>query len=148
MEINEIMNQHHATSNAFWKLIHFSLMVISAWLLTMSTGCVAPQVDDPKAGFGINAQTSQAIGAISETKKPSYDTNPLDLNRRTYVLLQVDGGGIMGITPAIVLNGMEQELAKRPGCNGKLMRDHLSVCAGTSTGAILAGMVAAGVPAS
>lgn len=33
----------------------------------------------------------------------------------TKIILQVDGGGIRGITPAIVLNELETELKKKKG---------------------------------
>jgi Patatin-like phospholipase len=54
-------------------------------------------------------------------------------------LLSIDGGGIRGIIPAIAL-------AKLEDTTGKLTRDTFSFVAGTSTGAIIAAGVAAGVP--
>ena len=53
----------------------------------------------------------------------------------------------MGITPALVLANLEEELQKRPGYSDKHLRDMVSVFSGTSTGAIIVGMLAAGVPA-
>jgi patatin-like phospholipase/acyl hydrolase len=61
------------------------------------------------------------------------------------VILQVDGGGILGITPAIVLDELEKRIGK--GKAGFLLRDVLTLCCGTSTGAIIAGFVVAGVAA-
>jgi patatin-like phospholipase/acyl hydrolase len=55
-------------------------------------------------------------------------------------LLSIDGGGIRGIIPAAALVKLEKT-------TGKLTRDIFSFVAGTSTGAILAAAVAAGVPA-
>ena len=63
------------------------------------------------------------------------------------VILQVDGGGILGITPAIVLSELEARIRQRRGQAGFLLRDTLTLCCGTSTGAIIAGFVVAGVPA-
>jgi patatin-like phospholipase/acyl hydrolase len=58
----------------------------------------------------------------------------------TYAL-SINGGGIRGILPASVLAGLEQQ-------TGKLTRDLFSYVAGTSTGALMAAGIAAGIPAS
>ena len=55
--------------------------------------------------------------------------------------LAINGGGIRGIIPCSVLVSLEQHI-------GKLTRDIFSYVAGTSTGALLAAGVAAGIPAS
>ena len=55
--------------------------------------------------------------------------------------LSINGGGIRGIIPCSVLAGLEQQ-------TGKLTRDVFSYVAGTSTGALLAAGVAAGIPAT
>jgi predicted acylesterase/phospholipase RssA len=54
--------------------------------------------------------------------------------------LSINGGGIKGIVPCSVLAALEQQ-------TGKLTRDLFSYVAGTSTGALLAAAVAAGIPA-
>jgi len=64
------------------------------------------------------------------------------------IILQIDGGGILGITPAVVLNELEQRIRNQTRDNGFLIRDMLNLCCGTSTGAIMAGFVAAGVDAA
>ena len=56
-------------------------------------------------------------------------------------LLSIDGGGIRGVIPAVALVKLE-------GTTGRLARDTFSFVAGTSTGAIIAAAVAAGIPAS
>lgn len=56
-------------------------------------------------------------------------------------ILSIDGGGIRGIIPACVL--VAQEAA-----TGKLTRENYDFVAGTSTGALIAAAVAAGVPAT
>ncbi len=56
-------------------------------------------------------------------------------------LLSIDGGGIRGIIPAVALVKLEKT-------TGKLARDIFSFVAGTSTGAIIAAAIAAGVPAT
>jgi len=55
--------------------------------------------------------------------------------------LSINGGGIRGIIPCSVLAALEQQ-------SGKLTRDLFSYVAGTSTGALLAAGIAAGIPAS
>jgi patatin-like phospholipase/acyl hydrolase len=56
-------------------------------------------------------------------------------------LLSIDSGGIRGIIPAVALVKLEKT-------TGKLTRDIFSFVAGTSTGAIMAAAIAAGVPAT
>src|SRR5688500_13431421 len=56
-------------------------------------------------------------------------------------LLSIDSGGIRGIIPAVALVKLENT-------TGKLTRDVFSFVAGTSTGAILAAAIVAGVPAT
>jgi patatin-like phospholipase/acyl hydrolase len=55
--------------------------------------------------------------------------------------LSINGGGIRGIIPCSVLASLEEQ-------TGKLTREIFSYVAGTSTGALLAAGVAAGIPAS
>src|SRR5579872_4337856 len=56
-------------------------------------------------------------------------------------LLAIDGGGIRGIIPALALQKLE-ETTHQPA------RETFSFVAGTSTGALLASALAAGIPAS
>jgi patatin-like phospholipase/acyl hydrolase len=56
-------------------------------------------------------------------------------------LLSIDGGGIRGIIPAIALVKLES-------ITGRLARQTFSFVAGTSTGAIIAAAIAAGIPAT
>ena len=61
------------------------------------------------------------------------------------IVLQIDGGGIRGMAPAIVLAKLEQELrTKRKNSMLKLYQTP-DLCCGTSTGAIMAAMVCVGV---
>ena len=55
-------------------------------------------------------------------------------------ILQIDGGGIKGIMPALVLQHLEEKV-------GKPLCDCFELIAGTSTGALIGGAIAAGVPA-
>jgi patatin-like phospholipase/acyl hydrolase len=56
-------------------------------------------------------------------------------------LLSIDSGGIRGIIPTMALIKLER-------ITGKLTRDTFSFVAGTSTGAVIAAAVAAGIPAT
>jgi uncharacterized protein len=55
-------------------------------------------------------------------------------------ILSIDGGGVRGVIPALALVALERALGGR-------VRDHFDFVAGTSTGALIAGAVAAGMPA-
>jgi uncharacterized protein len=55
-------------------------------------------------------------------------------------ILSIDGGGVRGIIPALALEALEQS-------TGRLARETFEFLAGTSTGAVIAGAVAAGIPA-
>jgi len=55
-------------------------------------------------------------------------------------ILAIDGGGVRGIIPALVLEALEQ-------ATGKLARESFDFLAGTSTGAVIAAAVGAGIPA-
>ncbi|HEX5939253.1 MAG TPA: patatin-like phospholipase family protein [Dehalococcoidia bacterium] len=56
-------------------------------------------------------------------------------------LLSVDGGGIRGVIPATVLRKLEEQ-------TGQPARETFDFLAGTSTGAIIAGGLAAGISAA
>lgn len=65
-------------------------------------------------------------------------TDPLPPLRR---ILAIDGGGLRGLIPACLLAGLERQ-------TGRPARDDFAFLAGTSTGAIIAAGLAAGVPAA
>ncbi|MEG2071077.1 MAG: patatin-like phospholipase family protein, partial [Bacteroidales bacterium] len=52
-------------------------------------------------------------------------------------ILTIDGGGIRGIIPAVILNYMEEEIQKRTGNANATLADYFEMIAGTSTGGIL-----------
>ena len=56
-------------------------------------------------------------------------------------ILSIDGGGIRGIIPAVLLTALERQ-------TGRLTRETFDFVAGTSTGAVLAAGIAAGIPAA
>jgi len=55
-------------------------------------------------------------------------------------ILAIDGGGVRGIIPALALEALE-------ATTGRLARESFDFLAGTSTGAVIAAAVAAGIPA-
>ncbi len=55
-------------------------------------------------------------------------------------ILTIDGGGVRGIVPAVVLAELERQ-------TGRLTRESFDFVAGTSTGGVLAAGIAAGIPA-
>jgi uncharacterized protein len=55
-------------------------------------------------------------------------------------ILSIDGGGVRGIIPALALAALER-------ATGVRARDNFDFVAGTSSGALIAGAVAAGIPA-
>src|SRR5512138_1720738 len=57
------------------------------------------------------------------------------------LLLSIDSGGIRGIIPAVALVKLEKT-------TGKLTRETFSFVAGTSTGAVIAAAITAGIPAA
>ena len=75
----------------------------------------------------------------------------LDTLNRKYknITLQLDGGGILGIIPALQLYVMESRVnsKKRKKKNFKKINDFFKTIWGTSTGAIISGLIAIGVPA-
>ncbi|KAF3339454.1 patatin-like protein 2 [Carex littledalei] len=57
-------------------------------------------------------------------------------------ILSIDGGGIRGIIPAVILSFLESELQKLDGEDARIA-DYFDVIAGTSTGGLVTAMLAA-----
>ncbi|MDR3366450.1 MAG: patatin-like phospholipase family protein [Prevotellaceae bacterium] len=55
-----------------------------------------------------------------------------------YKILSIDGGGIRGIIPAVILSYLEEQLRQRTGSDSATLADYFDMVAGTSTGGILA----------
>ncbi|GLT47009.1 hypothetical protein SLA2020_207320 [Shorea laevis] len=72
--------------------------------------------------------------------------SPLQLQPPTYgnliTILSIDGGGIRGVIPGIILNFLESELQKLDGEEARLV-DYFDVIAGTSTGGLMTVMLTA-----
>jgi len=58
--------------------------------------------------------------------------------KRKVRILSIDGGGIRGIIPAVILNYVEKGLQRKSGNPDVTLADYFDLIAGTSTGGILA----------
>jgi predicted acylesterase/phospholipase RssA len=61
------------------------------------------------------------------------------MGERPRRILSIDGGGVRGVIPAVAIAALERQTRS-------LARDQFDFVAGTSTGALIAGAVAAGIP--
>jgi len=138
-------------------VVHSLLLLITACAvscaqLTKFYDLVGPpvQYDHEQSEFGLEAfkkiDDPDSLSRIEGSDYRRQRAKRLDLDKKTYVILQVDGGGIMGITPALLVEKIEAALQQRSGFASGKLRDVISVSSGTSTGAIIAGAVAAGIP--
>ncbi|GAB4846999.1 hypothetical protein Ancab_026011 [Ancistrocladus abbreviatus] len=57
-------------------------------------------------------------------------------------ILSIDGGGVRGIIPAVLLDFLEQQLQERDGKDARLA-DYFDIIAGTSTGGLITAMLTA-----
>ena len=57
--------------------------------------------------------------------------------KRKIKILSIDGGGIRGIIPAVILNYIEKGLQTQSGNPNATLADYFDLVAGTSTGGIL-----------
>lgn len=68
------------------------------------------------------------------------------MERNTFNILSIDGGGIRGIFPAKFLSSLEHRLAEIGNDRSKIFQ-HFDLICGTSTGGIIAIALALGIPA-
>ncbi|PNY15569.1 patatin-like phospholipase, partial [Trifolium pratense] len=80
---------------------------------------------------------SQVIGGFN-TKLP-----PPSSYGNTITILSIDGGGIKGIVPSVVLGHLEKALKFESNDEKAALADYFDVIAGTSTGGLIATMLAA-----
>ena len=137
---------------AGWACLSVLLGSVGCTALSSVYDAVAPpvQYDHEKSELGLEAVKDvddyEMLRKIPGSEFSLQRPKKLNPELRTYLLLQVDGGGIMGITPAILVSKIEAALRKRRGFGNRKLNDVVSLCSGTSTGAIITGAVAAGVP--
>ncbi|XP_019156572.1 PREDICTED: patatin-like protein 2 isoform X2 [Ipomoea nil] len=74
------------------------------------------------------------------------ERKPAQIQAPTYgnlvTILSIDGGGIRGIIPAIILDYLESQLQELDGADARLA-DYFDVMSGTSTGGLVTAMLAA-----
>ncbi|GLT48795.1 hypothetical protein SLA2020_223940 [Shorea laevis] len=58
--------------------------------------------------------------------------------RNLFTIFNIDGGGIRGIIPEVILTFLESELQKLDGEEARIV-DYFDVIAGTSTGGLVTG---------
>ncbi|KAD4888131.1 hypothetical protein E3N88_20204 [Mikania micrantha] len=58
-------------------------------------------------------------------------------------ILSIDGGGIRGVIPAVILDYLESELKRISGNDGASLAEYFDVIAGTSTGGLVTAMLTA-----
>ncbi|KAH6781340.1 phospholipase A 2A [Perilla frutescens var. frutescens] len=66
----------------------------------------------------------------------------MDSQERCVTVLSIDGGGIKGILPAVILEYLESQLQKLDGKDARIA-DYFDVIAGTSTGGLVTAMLTA-----
>jgi len=102
----------------------------------------------------IKIQTKKKIFGQDKFKIIDYDVSELydsvdditALKRKyKYLTLQIDGGGILGTIPMLNLYTMEQKLNNSKKKTKKL-NEYFKTIWGTSTGAIISGLIAIGIP--
>lgn len=69
------------------------------------------------------------------------------MNNQKMKILSLDGGGVRGYLTAMILENVEKQLNLRDRSN-KPLGEYFDLIAGTSTGAIIAGLLAIGKNAS
>lgn len=88
------------------------------------------------------------MARLQKTSMDGYGKASPPTDHKLVTVLSVDGGGVRGIIPAVLLAVLEDELQKlatAEGANAKEVRlaDFFDVIAGTSTGSIIAAMLTA-----
>ncbi|GJT09523.1 patatin-like protein 1 [Tanacetum coccineum] len=82
----------------------------------------------------MTSETTTATSSISQLK-PSSSGNLI-------TILSIDGGGIRGIIPGVILQSLESELQNLDGVDARLA-DYFDVISGTSTGGLITVMLTA-----
>ncbi|GMH25233.1 hypothetical protein Nepgr_027076 [Nepenthes gracilis] len=75
-------------------------------------------------------------------EQPPYQSPPPPKEGNLITVLAVDGGGIRGIIPAVILSFLESQLQEIDGEEARVA-DYFDVVAGTSTGGLIATMLTA-----
>ena len=133
--------EQKTTPDRFAIMRHLALL----FAVIQIAGC-APDVTSHLSQISkVQGTSEQKPGPINNWLKGGIVQRSLAKDKPTHILIEVDGGGIMGITPALVLADLEKRLQNSRHITK--LGDIVSVFSGTSTGAIITGMLAAGISA-
>ncbi len=86
----------------------------------------------------LNKQATKALKEVMPRGSFSSTTNKPFSKKKKLRILSIDGGGIRGIIPAVILANLEQRLQSWSGDPAAKLSDYFDFFAGTSTGGILA----------
>ncbi|PWA38801.1 PATATIN-like protein 5 [Artemisia annua] len=82
----------------------------------------------------MTSETTTATSSISRIRPPCFGN--------LITILNIDGGGIRGIIPGVILQSLESELQNLDGADARLA-DYFDVISGTSTGGLVTVMLTA-----
>lgn len=99
---------------------------IVVWSCILWMGCM------PALSASLESSKSQL-----PLKIHSKNGVPINTKKRLVKILSIDGGGVRGVIPAIVLENLESRLPK-----GHRLAEHFDIIAGTSAGGIIALLLA------
>ncbi|HQS83898.1 MAG TPA: patatin-like phospholipase family protein [Alphaproteobacteria bacterium] len=114
------------------KSLIFFLLILGSFSLISHKFCTA----SPLKIFMREMSERSLISSLYNTKRylSSTDLNP---PKKVVRILSIDGGGIRGILPALVLCKLESEIERKSG-QKKRIGEVFDIIAGTSTGGIMA----------
>jgi patatin-like phospholipase/acyl hydrolase len=88
-----------------------------------------------------NPEDSSSFHLIEKIKSPQHRQRDNEESALSKFILSIDGGGIRGLIPAMILDSMEKDISKNFSCEGfdynVSITDFFDVVAGTSTGSII-----------
>ncbi|KAI3827683.1 hypothetical protein L1987_01765 [Smallanthus sonchifolius] len=80
---------------------------------------------------------------MREKKHHMERTKSIPADGKLITVLSIDGGGVRGVIPAIILDFLETQLQELEGDDGARIADYFDVIAGTSTGGLITAMLTA-----
>lgn len=95
-------------------------------------------VDSPMNYTDVSLDNSDGNMPSPAAAPPPFVPKP----GRRITILSIDGGGMRGVIPVTILQFLEQKLQEKDGPDARIA-DYFDVVAGTSTGALIAGMLVA-----
>ncbi|XP_051149821.1 patatin-like protein 2 [Andrographis paniculata] len=95
-----------------------------------------------KTGFSSLTPSMTSAAALTAKEGVQVQVHSPTSHGSTVTILSIDGGGIRGIIPAVILEFLEAQLQKLDGKEARLA-DYFDVIAGTSTGGLVTAMLTA-----